>query len=212
MISLARRTQLGPSALLPALLLAALVWSSVGCGADEASKKEVTLNDEIEVETRTDYVRDGDRLLQRSDSNGDGEADVFKQFLDYPDPDNPAVTKRRLEKLMIDVNFDGRVDMAREFDELGELKLERSDVNLDGTIDVVSYYDNGELAKKELLNGGDKIEATRFYNESGQLLRVEKDTNNDGKTDYWEYYEQGVLDRIGRDYNADGAADGWQRR
>ena len=192
-----------------------LLFAASGCGTDEAAQKKGKggpSEEDLVVESRTDYVREGDRLLQRSDSNGDGEADVFKQFLDFPDPDNPAVTKRRLEKLMIDVNYDGRVDVSREFNELGDLRVEKSDVNLDGTVDVVSYYDNGDLAKKELLRSGDKIEATRFYNESGQLLRVEKDTNDDGKTDYWEYYEQGVLDRIGRDYNADGAADGWQRR
>ena len=37
-------------------------------------------------------------------------------------------------------------------------------------------------------------------------------TTSDLSVFYWEYYEQGILDRIGKDANADGRADSWTTR
>ena len=40
---------------------------------------------------------------------------------------------------------------------------------------------------------------------------IESDQKGDGKLDTWEYFEKGVLDRIGRDTDADGEVDIWER-
>jgi antitoxin component YwqK of YwqJK toxin-antitoxin module len=180
-------------------------------GKNKQQKKDEEAPKTVEVERRTEYVRDGDKLLRKSDSNGDGKPDVYKHFVRYPDPDNPAVTKRRLVEMEIDVDFDGEIDVVRKYSESGNLKTERVDVDLDGDIDVIRYYDGGSLSHKEILDETGKVLATRHYT-NGTLLRVERDTDGNGRVDYWEYYEQGALDRVGRDYNDDGAADSWQRR
>jgi hypothetical protein len=182
----------------------------VGCsGADE--KKDETEMPEVRQNTKETRNELG-QIVRSYDGNGDDKPDVIRYLDEVPDPEDPSLTIRKLRKMELDVNFDGRIDVIRVYDEAGKLRSEESDIDLDGTADIVSYYDRGALAKKEILEAGSRrILATRFYT-GGNVLRVEKDTNGDGRIDYWEYYEQGVLDRIGRDFNGDERADSWQKR
>lgn len=159
------------------------------------------------------FDRDEDgNLVRRFDVNGDNRPDVSKTFVEYPDEQDPSITRRRMIKKEVDVNSDGEINLRRMYNEAGQLVLEEVDTDLDGRIDVVNHVDGGALIQKDLVDPeSGVIVASRYYLD-GTIQRVEKDTNDDEKVDYWEFYEQGVLDRIGRDLNADGRADTWQRR
>jgi len=148
---------------------------------------------------------------QEFDVDGDGKLDVTKVLVEYPDADDPTVVKTRLLKKMVDVNFDGKIDFVRNYNEFGAVISEDVDLDLDGNFDVTNHIDNKVVVQKDMLGEGGKVIETRYYANS-EIQRVEKDTTGDGKIDYWEFYEQGILDRIGRDANADGRADSWTTR
>lgn len=158
-----------------------------------------------------EYDEEG-HLVRSFDIDGDGDTDVTKVFVQYPDPTDPSVTLQRLIRKDVDVNSDGKINMRRHYNDEGNLFREEVDSDLDGLFDLVNYIDGGHLARKELLNSQTgAVVASRFYLD-GELVRVEQDSDGDGKIDYWEFYEEGVLDRIGRDLNGDQRADTWQRR
>ena len=188
-------------------------WVLVGvvglaaCGGDESKADEIGIRGEQSVMKRQ---ADG-TWTQEFDVNGDGKVDVTKILEEYPDPDDPSVTKTRLTKKLVDVNYDGNVDFTRNYNELGVVISEEVDLDLDGKADVINHIDNKRVVLKEMLDGDGKVVESRYY-DADTIQRVEKDTTKDGKIDYWEFYEQGILDRIGRDVNADGRADSWTTR
>lgn len=110
----------------------------------------------------------------------------------------------------VDVNFDGRIDLIRTFNEKGELVSERLDHDFDGRIDVVNYFENGVIVRKEYDTNFDSIVDVWRHFDKGVISRKEADLNHDGKVDYWEYYEEGKLDRIGIDRDGDGEVDEWE--
>ncbi|MBA2662593.1 MAG: hypothetical protein H0U74_09885 [Bradymonadaceae bacterium] len=189
-------------------LMALLV--AAGCSSDEGAKKNSSAHNAGALFS-TSRNAEG-FLVQKFDANGNGRPDVIKYFEEAPDPNNPAITKRSLRKVEIDVNGDGHVNIRRFYDKIGNLAREELDVDLDTRIETINHYDAGQLARKEILDvEQDRVVATRFYLR-GQIFRVEKDTNGNNKIDYWEYYEEGVLTRVGRDMSGDGRADAWQQR
>lgn len=195
-----------------AMLAAAVLLVSAGCGSDEAAKKDQADSlENFEGPSLTTTEEDG-LIVERYTLDKDDKPDVVKYFEEYPDPDDKSLTKRRLRKKEVDVDSNGTIDIVRLYNKQGTPVKEKIDVDLDGNFDTISYFDNGELVKKEHLNDeGTEIVETRYYTD-GNITRIEKDLNHDKKVDYWEYYEEGTLDRIGRDLNADGRADSWTRR
>lgn len=176
-----------------------------GCsGVDERPDSELILGGQ----TKMTRAEDGN-WLQEFDVDGDGRVDVTKVMEEYPDPNDPSVTKTRMIEKRVDVNSDGKLNIVRKYNEEGRVMLEDVDTDLDGIFDFRNHLDAGRIVKKELYDAEGRIVATRYY-DKGEIQRVEKDTTGDQKVDYWEFYEQGVLDRIGRDLNADGRADTWQ--
>jgi hypothetical protein len=182
---------------------------AIGCAGKKAAQEA---EDELSFGGPT-FSRDEDgNVVRKFDIDGDDKTDVTKVFAEYPDPDDPSITRQRLIRKEVDVNSDGNVNMRRLYNEEGELMQEEADTNLDGKMDVIRHIDGGQVVQKDVLDSASGVVvASRYYYE-GNLQRVEKDTNQDDKVDYWEFYEQGVLDRIGRDLNGDGRADTWQRR
>lgn len=190
--------------------LVGVVALSLACSGDQKKDDKEMMPEIRQVTTET--RNEQGQIVRGYDANGDGKPNVIRYLEEVADPDDPTQTIRKLRKMEIDVNFDGRINIVRNYDDAGRLRTEESDLNLDGTLDIISHYDRGSLAKKEILEPGTKrVVATRYY-AGGNVLRVEKDTTGDNLIDYWEYYEQGVLDRIGRDFNADERADTWQKR
>lgn len=182
-------------------------------GACKSTSKKTEIKPAMRAIPVSGESRLEDGTIQRTyDDNNDGLSEVTKFFVEEADPDDPTELTRRLVRMQLDVNSDGKINVLRYYNKRRKLEREELDQDLDGRIDIISFYDNGELAKKQTLQkDSDKIESTRFY-AGGTLLRLERDMSGDGLVDYWEYYEQGVLDRIGRDFNADGRADSWQKR
>ncbi len=179
----------------------------IACGGDESMSDQLGIRGEQSVMKRQ---ADG-TWTQEFDVDGDGKLDVTKVLVEYPDADDPTVVKTRLLKKMVDVNFDGKIDFVRNYNEFGAVISEDVDLDLDGNFDVTNHIDNKVVVQKDMLGEGGKVIETRYYANS-EIQRVEKDTTGDGKIDYWEFYEQGILDRIGRDANADGRADSWTTR
>ncbi len=206
-------TPKSPSSTLTPVMMCLLILS---CIPFTACKKEQKKEDNALVlnaspMTREERTEDG-LIVRTYDHNDDGLAEVTRYFEEIPDPDAPEDIIRRMKKMDIDVNSDGKLNVIRYYGLTGKLEKEHLDQDLDGVIDIISYYDEGALTKKEILKpNSDKVDYVRYY-ANNQLLRVEKDTTGDGKIDYWEFYEQGALTRIGYDYNADGRADSWQAR
>jgi len=179
----------------------------IACGGDESMSDQLGIRGEQSV---MKCQADG-TWTQEFDVDGDGKLDVTKVLVEYPDADDPTVVKTRLLKKMVDVNFDGKIDFVRNYNEFGAVISEDVDLDLDGNFDVTNHIDNKVVVQKDMLGEGGKVIETRYYANS-EIQRVEKDTTGDGKIDYWEFYEQGILDRIGRDANADGRADSWTTR
>lgn len=179
----------------------------MACGGDESMSDQLGIRGEQSVMKRQ---ADG-TWTQEFDVDGDGKVDVTKVLVEYPDADDPSVVKTRLQKKMVDVNFDGKVDFVRNYNEFGAVISEDVDLDLDGNFDVTNHIDNKVVVQKDMLGDEGKVIETRYY-ANGEIQRVEKDTTGDAKIDYWEFYEQGILDRIGRDANADGRADSWTTR
>lgn len=193
------------------LVVATLVGLSAGLGACSSSNGAEKSDDDAQRPSlSTD--REDDRLVERLDLDGDGNADVVKYIEEYQSESNPDVTKRRIRRKKVDVNRDGDFDIVKEYDKDGVPKRETVDADLDGTDDFVRYFEEGSLTKKELLGeDGETVSAQRFY-ANDHLTRVERDTNGDGKFDHWEYYKDGKLQRIGRDSNGDSEIDKWVYR
>ena len=196
-----------PQILAFALFLASL--SVLGC----SSSGETQSDEERAVAggMTTDKTEDG-LIVERLDTEGDGNADIIRYFEEYRDPRDETRTRRRLRRMEIDVTADGKINVRRHYDDHGNVELEENDLNLDGRMDSTLYFVGGELARKELMDpDGEYVRERRIYYD-GQIVRVDTDFNGNGETDRWEYYENGVLMRIGSDTVGDGAADTWQLR
>lgn len=205
------------SSTLSILLIASLCLGAGSLGAGCAGPKESAQKQKVDSlkdfeSANFSTSKEGEFIVERYSLNGTKEPDLIKYFEEYPDPDNPNLTLRRLRKKEVDVDSNGTIDIVRLYDMDGVPTKEKMDRNLSGQIDTISYFDHGNLVRKETLNeDATRVLETRYYSD-GVIERIERDTTGDGKIDYWEYYEVGTLDRVGIDLNGDGRADSWTRR
>ncbi|HLT29920.1 MAG TPA: hypothetical protein VK013_07750 [Myxococcaceae bacterium] len=151
-----------------------------------------------------------DERLHPLDVNADGKPDVWSFSVQVTGPDGSPT--ERLVRKQLDLNGDGRVDVAQAFDDDGRLVREALDLDFDGRIDQVNHYDaKGQVTRKERdLNSDGRADLWHLF-EQGQLVRKERDVNGDGRIDYWEYWEADAIDRIGEDLDGDGQVDRWTR-
>ncbi|NVJ25402.1 MULTISPECIES: hypothetical protein [Myxococcus] len=153
--------------------------------------------------------RSRDEHVTQLDVNGDGKPDVWT----YTVADAGANGEERFRKVRqeLDLNWDGRVDLTRSFDDVGALMREVMDLDYDGKVDATYFYEKGANTRRERdFDGDGRTDSVTFY-ERGVLVRKERDTNADGRVDYWEYWEAGHVDRIGEDLDGDGTVDKWTR-
>jgi len=196
----------------PLLLAPVLTIGSLfGCASDDGAKNgggqtETTAGaaQESGAKRLPDDTFDPSCCEKRGlDLDKDGVADAY-QFLQKVED---QVIVRRKE---VDVNFDGRIDLIRIFDDAGELLSERLDTDFDGKIDVVNFFEEGAIVRKEYdTNFDGNTDVVRFY-DKGVITRKEADLDHNGKVDYWEYYEGGKIDRVGVDRTGDGEVDEWE--
>ena len=151
----------------------------------------------------------GDENVVEFDLNGDKKPDVWTYTVKAKTPEGKDYD--RLVRKELDINWDGKVDIARSYDAKEQIESERLDLDFDGKVDQVNYYEKGVIVRKESdLNSSGKFSLWRFY-EKGKLVRKERDTNGDGKVDYWEYWEGDQVDRVGEDLDGDGNVDKWTK-
>ncbi|MEO5667192.1 MAG: hypothetical protein ABIR96_03960 [Bdellovibrionota bacterium] len=108
---------------------------------------------------RVDFIQSYDPKgewvqMEKSDLDGDGRFDVTYIFVW-----DSARKETRVSEQQFDTNYDGNIDLWKEFDSRGRLTLRKLDRNFDGRADYWESYDNG------------------------QVVRIEQDNNNDGKPD-----------------------------
>jgi len=144
--------------------------------------------------------------IKSFDLNRDDTPDVYQHYV------KDAEGKERLVRKDMDVNWDGRIDILRWYDDQERLIKEDYDLDFDGRIDVTNFYDDaGKLIRKESdLDFDGRSDLWKYY-EGGALVRKERDTSGDGKVDYFEYLEKGEIDRIGEDLDGDGTVDRWTK-
>jgi hypothetical protein len=149
--------------------------------------------------------------LKEGDVDGDGRADTFKYYKEIDDPERKGERKVILVRQDVDLNWDGRLDLCRFFDDKGKVDREELDLDYDGKIDETKIYENGviQIAERDRNNDG-RSDVTRTY-KKGKLVQKATDTNDDGKPDRWEYYDGNKLDRIGTDADHDGKVDSWAK-
>ncbi len=151
----------------------------------------------------------GNEKVTEFDLNGDKKPDVWTYTVPAKGPDGKEYEK--LVRKELDINWDGKVDISRTYDDHEQIEREALDLDFDGKVDQVNYYEKGVIVRKERdLSSSGKPSLWLFY-EKGKLVRKERDTNGDGKVDYWEYWEGDQVDRIGEDLDGDGNVDKWTK-
>jgi hypothetical protein len=180
-----------------------------GCATDAGAKKA---DEAAAGEALSDSIRQkksGNEKVTEFDLNGDKQADVWVYSVVAKGPDGKDVD--RVIRKELDINWDGRVDISRTYDENEQLAVEKLDLDFDGKVDQVNYFEKGVVVRKERdLTASGKPSLWLYY-EKGKLVRKERDTNGDGKVDYWEYWEGDQVDRIGEDLDGDGTVDKWTK-
>lgn len=143
------------------------------------------------------------------DLNGDKSADVWTYTVTAKDAEGKDVERTARKEL--DLNWDGKVDISRTYDEREQVSREALDLDFDGKVDQVNYFEKGVIVRKERdLSSAGRPSLFLFF-EKGKLVRKERDTKGTGKIDYWEYWEADQVDRIGEDLDGDGTVDKWTK-
>ena len=145
-----------------------------------------------------DYLKNlgPDETLEKMDSGGKGEPDIFIIYQKSED------APKKLVMQLFDLNRDGKIDMVKHF-EKGKMVKSEVDLDYDGYVDVVSEYDpkTGELLKKTQADGETNIWKYYTHNE---LRKKEIDRNSDGKPDMWVYYRGNKILKTEIDEKFDG--------
>jgi hypothetical protein len=154
-------------------------------------------------------TRHGDEKVTAFDLNHDGKPDLWVYTVKAKTADGREYD--RVVRKEMDINWDGKVDIVRYYDENEQLVKETLDLDFDGKVDQWNYYEKGVLVRKERdLAYSGKPDLWIYY-ENGQIVRKERDTNHSGKVNYWEYWENGQVDRVGEDLDGDGKVDRWTK-
>lgn len=124
-------------------------------GRKVLSRVESDFNGDGRVDFIESYDPSGSWVqIEKSDLDGDGRIDVT-----YISAWNATRKETRISEQHFDTNYDGNLDLWKDFDTRGRLTLRRLDRNFDGRADYWEYYDNG------------------------QVVRIEQDLNGDGNPD-----------------------------
>ncbi|MBN2362075.1 MAG: hypothetical protein JXR83_21670 [Deltaproteobacteria bacterium] len=188
------------SGLAGSIALAVIV--ALGCGGNNEVKPDDRMSGEMAIDEQPTKTAEG-LEVQRFDLNHDRKPDLIKYVRVIGDEE--LVVRKEY-----DLNFDGKTDVWRNYNDKAELAKEALDLDFDGRIDLENYFEGGQLVRQEKdLNFDGHPDLHKYY-EKGVASRIEADTNNDGKIDLWQYFEKGQVDRIGIDRDGDGNVDDWK--
>lgn len=154
-------------------------------------------------------ARSGNEKVTEFDLNHDKKPDVWTFTVAGKSEDGKDID--RLTRKELDINWDGKVDISRFYDDKEQIEKESLDHDFDGRIDQHNFYEKGQIVRKERdLDFNGKADLWIFY-EKGKIVRKERDTNSRGKVDYWEYWEGDQVNRVGEDLDGDGTVDKWTK-
>ncbi len=200
--------------ILPVVLGMAVMGA--GCAAKQEVKPDARAAGDDASQDRTGapnvrVEKRGEEKVTVFDLNHDSKPDVWT----YTVVAKGGQDGKEYDKLVrkeLDVNFDGKVDISKFYDEKEQVEHESFDLDFDGKVDQTNFYEKSVIVRKErfLDASNGKPQLWIFY-EKGKIARKERDTNSDGKIDYWEYWENDQVDRIGEDLDGDGSVDRWTK-
>lgn len=151
----------------------------------------------------------GNEKVTEFDLNQDKKPDLWTYTVAAKTADGKDID--RVVRKEMDLNWDGKVDVSKVYDDREQVVREAMDLDFDGKVDQVNYFEKNVVVRKERdLSASGKPSLWLFY-EKGKLVRKERDTNSDGKVDYWEYWEGEQVDRVGEDLDGDGNVDKWTK-
>ena len=136
----------------------------------------------------------------REDRNRDGKPDVWI-----------AKSAGGTSTQTIDLDYDGDVDLTREYDADGKVRVEARDLDYDGRIDFVTRFEKGLPVLQETGFGFDGAFHQKTFFEAGRRVREEVDIDQDGKVDEWRWFEDEKLVRVGEDKDRDGQPETFRR-
>lgn len=151
--------------------------------------------------------RDSGEKVSEFDLNNDLKPDVWSYAVRAKGPDGQDV--ERLVRKELDINWDGRVDITKFYDDQENVSRELTDLDFDGKVDTAIFLDKGVIVRKERDLDSNSRPDVWIYYEKARLVRKERDSNGDGKVDYWEYWVNDQVERIGEDLDGDGNVDKW---
>jgi antitoxin component YwqK of YwqJK toxin-antitoxin module len=172
-------------------------------GAAGASGNAQTLSESIK------HRKNDGETATEFDLNKDKKTDVWTYTVPGKSADGKAVD--RIVRKELDINWDGKIDISRSYDEKEQISREAIDLDFDGKVDQVNFYEKGTIVRKERDLSSAGKPSLWLYFEKGKLVRKERDNNSDGKVDYWEYWENEQVDRVGEDLDGDGNVDKWTK-
>jgi hypothetical protein len=193
-----------------ALLVLSLAGVAAGCaaGKDQLKPSDAAGTGEQLSDNIHQQISGAEKVTEY-DLNHDKKPDVWSYTVTVKDAEGRSVD--RLVRKELDINWDGKVDISRYYDEHEQLVREVLDLDFDGKVDQTNFYEKGQIVRKERdLDYNGRPDLWVYY-EKGKIVRKERDINGDGKPDYWEYWENDQVDRVGEDLDGDGNVDRWTR-
>ncbi|MBK8169563.1 MAG: hypothetical protein IPK60_04375 [Sandaracinaceae bacterium] len=171
-----------------------------GCGSSSEVANQETLSGSRGDATVREQCNPDNGEVRSVDVNGDGTPDLRHVF------------QNGVERCAIlDMNYDGRVDITRFFGPDGRTVIrEEDDYDFDGRMDEIRYFENGRLVNKEIDTNFDNAIDTWVWCTGAEVTRAERDRHHRGRPDQWESYERGRLLRVAYDDNRDGRPDRWE--
>ena len=192
------------------MVLALASLSAAGCSSNKANERPDGTGDTSPGTLGAIRPpRDDREKLSEFDLNNDQKPDVWSYAVAAKGPDGKDVD--RLVRKELDINWDGRVDITKFYDEQENVSRELTDLDFDGKVDTAVFFDKGVVVRKERDLDSNSRPDVWIYYEKARLVRKERDSNGDGKVDYWEYWEKDQVDRIGEDLDGDGNVDRWTK-
>jgi hypothetical protein len=181
------------------------------CANDKAARRDNSspTSGEGDLNTAIAHRRQGNERVSEFDLNHDKRADVWSFTVPAKTEDGRDFD--RLVRKELDINWDGKVDITRSYDEREQMDREALDLDFDGKVDQVNFYERSVLIRKERDLDYNSKPDLWIYFEKGRIVRKERDTNSDNKVDYWEYWEADQVDRVGEDVDGDGNVDRWTK-
>lgn len=166
----------------------------------------------IAADKPTKAAGGGRVVVEKADINLDGKDDVWVHVQESEDPDRPGYVVRKLLRKEADLNFDGRVDITRLFNDKEQLIEESVDLDFDGKKDTVTYYENNMVKAKDFFQADREVVFMHKVYSNGKLAEVRRDEDRNGVYDYCEVWYEGVkMLRHGKDLSGDGECDVWEQ-